>query len=611
MCGVVAICSYRGGAINRDELCTIRDYMTARGPDGLGEWFSDDGRLAMGHRRLSIIDLSERASQPMISADGRYVISCNGEIYNYKILRSELEEKGYVFRTQSDTEVILQLYADRGEEMVKNLRGMFAFTIFDTKETKLLIARDPYGIKPLYYSDDGRVVRIASQVKALLAGSAVSSERDPAGLAGFYLFGSVPEPYTCYAHIRAVPAGSYITIDENGLCDAKRYYSISEVFHETNPQNQTGSCDDVIRNALLDSIKHHLVSDVTVGAFLSSGIDSGSLVGLMKDAGQQEIKTVTLSFTEFNDQHHDESLQSQRLAEYYGTKHTNRVVTEQEFREDLPCIFDAMDQPSIDGINTWFVAKAAKELGLKVAISGLGGDELFGGYPSFTDIPRWVKWIGPVKHAAQTLGQLVKGMPNVRAKTSALLQFGHDYYGAYLARRGLFMPWELPELMGEEMAHEGLERLKPIEHIANEVALLPTADYAKVAALESSLYMRNQLLRDADWAGMAHSVEIRVPLVDSILLQQIAGRLPLLRANQRKLALANSPSKPLPDEITYRKKSGFETPVSIWLNTNKHLQSWRSQTGLSKSNCHWSRRWAFEVLNHSQESINASIRLAA
>lgn len=598
MCGVVAIYSYGDSTVNRDELRAIRDHMTSRGPDGQGEWFSDDGRAGMGHRRLSIIDLNDRAAQPMLSSDRRFVISFNGEIYNYKALRRELESKDVVFRTQSDTEVLLHLYADRGEAMVESLRGMYAFALFDAYENKLLLARDPYGIKPLYFADDGREVRIASQVKALVASGVVSKERNPAGLAGFYLFGSVPEPYTLYESIRAVPAGSLINIDRHGVHAARSYFSISWVFSdsETHRVNSEDN-EDSIRDALLDSVKHHLVSDVPVGAFLSAGIDSGALVGLMRDAGQSEIKTVTLSFDEFRNRHRDEGPHAQQVARYYETEHTNRIVAEQEFRDDLPLILDAMDQPSIDGINTWFAAKAARELGLKVAISGLGGDELFGGYPSFRDIPRWVKWIGPVKQIAINMAKLLRGSQAVKAKTSALLQYGHDMHGAYLVRRGLFMPWELPGLMGEDAAREGLHRLRPLEHIANAVTPLPTTGFGKIASLESALYMRNQLLRDADWAGMAHSLEIRVPLVDAFLLQRIAPWLLVSGVKRRKHVLAECPARPLPDEIVNRNKSGFETPVPLWLKTNSLLRSWRSQSILLKDNCHWSRRLAFGIMH--------------
>jgi len=346
--------------------------MAARGPDGVGEWYSSDERIGLGHRRLTIIDLSERGAQPMASADGRLVVTFNGEIYNYRQLRASLERRGYAFRSQTDTEVLLHLYAEKGEAMVGELRGMFAFGLWDAEKGALLLARDPYGIKPLYYADDGWTLRFASQVKALVAGGRVSRAQEPAGWVGFCLFGSVPEPFTTYQEIRALPAGSTLWVDRIGPREAKRYFSIADTYREAEVARLPAEGEDLqvaARDALVDSVRHHLVADVPVGAFLSSGIDSGALVGLMRDVGQQDIQTVTLAFEEFRGTREDEAPLAEEVAARYGTRHTTRFVTEQEFRDDLPRILDAMDQPTIDGINTWFVSKAAHELGLKVAIS--------------------------------------------------------------------------------------------------------------------------------------------------------------------------------------------------------------------------------------------------
>ena len=394
MCGLAGLYAYHYAAnpIDLAELRTIRDHMAARGPDGEGEWLSADGRIGFGHRRLAIIDLSDRAAQPMASADGKIVIVFNGEIYNYRALRSDLESKGYVFRTQSDTEVLLQLYASKGAAMVRDLRGMFAFGLWDADKQGLLLARDPYGIKPLYYADDGWTLRFASQVKALVAGRRTGLDPDPAGWAGFFLFGNVPEPYTIYRDIRAVPAGATLWIDRRGLHEPERYFSLPQVFAEAERPAARPDAQSRIRAALIDSVRHHLVADVPVGIFLSSGVDSAALLGLMRDAGHDDIHAITLRYEEFRDRHEDEAPLAGVVARHYGARHTIRTVTHEEFRADLPKIFTAMDQPTIDGINTWFVAKAARELGLKAAISGLGGDELVGGYPSFTDIPRWVRW---------------------------------------------------------------------------------------------------------------------------------------------------------------------------------------------------------------------------
>src|SRR5262252_5500968 len=333
MCGIAGIYAYHYAAnpVDRAELRQIRDHMAARGPDGFGEWYSSDERLGFGHRRLTIIDLSERGAQPMLSADGKLVITFNGEIYNYRQLRASLEARGRKFRSQTDTEVLLHLYAEKGEAMVHDLRGMFAFALWDADKSALLLARDPYGIKPLYYADDGWTLRFASQVKALLAAGKVSRDPEPAGWVGFALFGSVPEPFTTYQEIRALPAGSTLWVDRLGTHKVKQYISIAESYCQAeaasspiNDESQQHSA----REALLDSVRHHLVADVPVGAFLSSGIDSGALVGLMRDAGQRDIQTVTVAFEEFRGRSEDEAPLAAEIAARYGTRHTTRIVTE-------------------------------------------------------------------------------------------------------------------------------------------------------------------------------------------------------------------------------------------------------------------------------------------
>ena len=617
MCGIAGIYAYHyaANAIDRAELRRIRDHMVARGPDGIGEWYSQDERMGLGHRRLTIIDLSERGAQPMTSADGKLVVTFNGEIYNYRQLRASLESRGHTFRTQTDTEVLLHLYAQKGEAMVDDLRGMFAFGLWDAERSALLLARDPYGIKPLYYADDGLTLRFASQVKALLAGGKVSRSPEPAGWVGFCLFGSVPEPFTTCQKIRALPAGSTLWVDRGGARKTKQYFSIAEMYCRAETVRSTANDEDLrvgAREALLESVRHHLVSDVPVGAFLSSGIDSGALVGLMRDVGQQEIQTVTLAFDEFRGKPDDEAVLAGQVAALYGTRHSTRVVAEPEFRNDLPMIFEAMDQPTIDGINTWFVSKAAHELGLKVAISGLGGDELFGGYSSFRDLPRWVRFLalparlpmaGKVFHGV--IEQLNRYALDLSPKTAALVTYGGTYAGAYLLRRGVFMPWELGRLMDPDVAIEGLRRLGPLDHIANVLIPAPKTAFSKVATFEASLYMRNQLLRDTDWASMAHSLEVRVPLVDRVLLKKLSPILLDAKKACGKDWLSESPRRPLPEQIRLRPKTGFSTPIQSWINgTNLHPHAAGKRSPIRG---HWSRRWAVDVLRHGNVDISRPI----
>lgn len=575
--------------------------MSPRGPDGVGEWFSSDGRIGLGHRRLAIIDLSEAGSQPMTNEDGSIQLVFNGEIYNYQALREKLIQHGHSFRSHSDSEVLVHLYEERGEDMVHELRGMFAFALWDANRKALLLARDPYGIKPLYYADDGWSVRVASQVKALLAGSHVSLLPEPAGIAGFYLTGSVPEPFTIYQEVRAVPAGSVVWVDHLGASQPKSYFSIAQVFQEARDETARKSEAELQQNvhdALLDSVRHHLVADVPVSAFLSAGIDSGTVVGLAREAGVKGLQTVTLAFEEFRRTHDDEAPLAREVAHTYGTNHRTRPLDEAEFQRELPKILFVMDQPSIDGINAYFISKAAAEAGVKVSLSGLGGDELFGGYPSFQDVPRWVN-SSRLLSMVPGLGKLVRATASnllprgASPKLSGMLEYGGTYPGAYLLRRGLFMPWELKDIIGEEMAIEGLRRLAPLRMIGDAMRPDPKLSYSRVATLEASLYMRNQLLRDTDWASMAHSIEVRVPLVDAKLLKCLA---PLLSsrpdlATKRFLAGIAQPSLPL--GVTSRAKTGFNVPLNHWLERNTKLDVWRRLPVLTRPGTHWARRWAY------------------
>ncbi len=619
MCGLAGIFAYRPDAppVDGAELLAMRERMLARGPDGAGLWLAEDGRFGLAHRRLSIIDLSAAGAQPMASGDGRYRIVFNGEIYNYAALREELAARGYGFRSHADTEVLLALYAEQGEAMLAQLRGMFAFALWDTQARSLFLARDAYGIKPLYYADDGRTLRVASQVQALRAGGAIDTTADAAALAGFYLFGTVPEPLTALQAVRALPAGSWLRVRDGRVEGPRRWFALGAAWREAAAAAEHGSAggDAIalqIADALRDSVRHHLVADVAVGAFLSAGIDSGALVGLMAEA-EQPPQTLTVAFDEFRGLPQDESPLAAEVAAHYGCSHRVHLVSESGFRADWPRILAAMDQPSIDGVNTWYASQAARVAGLKVAVSGLGGDELFGGYPAFRDLPRWRRWLGPAAHipglgvAVRRLGQsLSSAAPftfdlspftsRISPKALSLFEYAGSWPGAWLLRRGLFMPWELPALMGEEAARAGLERLQALELIGDAMTPDPGTDFGRVAALEAGLYMRNQLLRDADWAGMAHGLEIRVPLVDTELLRRVA---PLLAAGDAralgKQALACAPRRALPEAVRRRAKTGFTVPFADWLGRIDGLDVWQRVPALARPGCHWSRRLAYAL----------------
>jgi len=574
MCGINAIYAYRDAApaVDRDEVIATRECMHSRGPDAGDAWFSDDGRAGFGHRRLAIIDLSPGGAQPMHF--GPLSIVFNGEIYNYRELRAQLEARGRRFTTQSDTEVLLQLYDEKQERMLGELRGMFAIALWDGARRRMLLARDPYGIKPLYYADDGGTIRIASQVRALAASGNVSKQFDPAGAAGFFLRGTVPEPFTMYRAIRVLPAGSYAYVDANGVREPVQYFSIAATLRDAVESGGTFNDEQrrgIVHDAVLESVRYHLVADVPVGAFLSAGIDSTAVVALAREGGATDLQTMTLRFEEYRGRVNDEAPLAAMVAQQYGVRHAIQELTLPQFRAELPRIFAAMDQPSVDGLNSFFISKAAHELGLKVAMSGTGGDELFGGYTSFRDIPRWM----PLTSVLSRVPKLGDGVQRLNAalarrsrhispKMGEIVRYGGSYAGAYLVKRGRFLASELPSLLGDEIAREGLARLDLLRLIEQTVTPDPGNGFARVAALESSLYLRNQLLRDMDWASMAHSLEVRVPLVDAHLLRKVAPAL-VTRRERGKQLLASSARPPLPAEVQQRRKTGFTLPIKEWL----------------------------------------------
>ncbi|CAI8723534.1 asparagine synthase (glutamine-hydrolysing) [Methylococcus capsulatus] len=607
MCGLAAIFSYRSGAlpVEEMELLRIREAMAARGPDGAGLWLSQDRRVGLAHRRLSIIDLSEAGAQPMATPEGDLRIVFNGEIYNYRALRRQLEDLGHRFVSHSDTEVLLHGYREYGRSLVHRLRGMYAFVLWDEARKGLFLARDPLGIKPLYYADDGATIRAASQVKALLAGGCVDTAPEPAGHVGFFLWGHVPEPYTLYKGIRALPPGSTLWVDgEHRQTDT--FFRLRDLYAQAEaamPRAEDAGRPERLAEALRDTVRHHLIADVPVGVFLSSGIDSTSIAALTAEAltasgpgrggltgKPDQLRTVTLAFSEFEGTPEDESPLAETVARRLGARHVTRRIAREDFEADYPKLLAAMDQPSIDGVNTWFVSKATREAGLKVALSGLGGDEIFGGYSSFHQIPAAVRRLRPFASLPRWGRAFrVVSAPLLRHFTSpkyaGLLEYGGGYGGAYLLRRGLYMPWELPRLLDPDLAREGWAALQTLARLEQTIDGIGNPRL-KVSALETEWYMRHQLLRDADWASMAHGLELRVPFVDAEFLRSVAGDMassrPLTKRDMTRV-LAHA----LPEEVIHRPKTGFTIPVQRWAS---ELVGLRDKAGY--------RPWAQHLYHH-------------
>ncbi|MGB3541485.1 asparagine synthase (glutamine-hydrolyzing), partial [Rubrivirga sp.] len=378
MCGIAAHFAYRNRPPGRDGVVRACDRMATRGPDGRGTWTSPSGTTQLGHRRLAIIDLSTDGNQPMEHADAGVTVVFNGEIYNHAELRRGLEARGHRFRSSSDTEVLLRLYVEHGADFAERLRGMFAFALWDERAGGLLLGRDPYGIKPLYVADDGRSLRAASQVRALLAMGGVDTSPEPAGHAGFFLWGSVPEPYTLYRGIRAFPPGHTQWVGPDGAEQPRPFATVPSLLRHAEESGGVAEPRQAVREALLDTVRAHLVADVEVGVFLSAGRDSTTLAALATEAGGR-LRSVTLGFDEYAGTPNDEVPLAEAAARHYQTDHRTVRVGQREFAGLAGPFFEAMDQPTLDGLNTYLVSRAAAETGLKVVLSGLGGDELFGG----------------------------------------------------------------------------------------------------------------------------------------------------------------------------------------------------------------------------------------
>lgn len=573
MCGLCGVVSYRsdGGRSDPQSLTRMCDAMRSRGPDGRGRWDSPDGLVQLGHLRLAIIDLSEDGAQPFGTPDGRFTIVFNGEIYNYRELRAELGSAGTAFRSHSDTEVIVELYRKAGPDAFRRLRGMFALAIWDAQERELVLARDPFGIKPLYVADDGRTLRFASQVKALVAGGGIGLEVEPAARVGFFIWGHVPEPFTLYRNIRAFPAGHHQTFGPAGAGRQVAFASLRDTMIGAEATRRALGDDErreVVRAAVADSIRYHHEADVPVGIFLSAGIDSSVIASTSGEEVGPGSTTFTLGFEEFRGGERDETPLAQETAEHLGTAHVTRWVTSSDFGDAFEPLLASMDQPSIDGVNTYLVSKLAAEAGLKVVLSGLGGDEMFGGYPSFVDVPKLVRLARAVPGGRQ-LGPALRAVSSgwlgrfTSPKYAGLLEYGTGVFGAYLLRRSLFMPWELPAFLDPDLVAEGLDRLALVDRGEEAIRGIDNP-YAAVTVLEMTHYMRDRLLRDSDWASMAHSLELRVPLVDWTLFEQLA---PLIASASppRKGDLARVPRQDLPSQVVDRRKTGFEVPVRDWL----------------------------------------------
>lgn len=601
MCGIAGFVAHAGGPDLPAGLERMRQALVHRGPDDTGTWLAPGGVAGFAHTRLAILDVSAAGHQPMAVADGRFTITYNGEIYNFAELRRSLEQRGVRFQSHSDTEVILRLYEARGPACFEQLRGMFALAIWDAHTRTCVLARDRLGIKPLYYhrSAAGRVT-FASEVRALVASGLVPAEVDPEGVFGYFRSGSVPEPLTLIAGVRAVEPGHYLTVREGGV-DRHRYWDLQFPSSAAEAVNAV----DRVRAALLDSLRHHFVSDVPVGIFLSGGIDSTALLALSRTFRDGELRTFSITFPGFLE---DEGDVARRTAAHFGTRHVECPMTAELTKGLFGEFLAAADQPSIDGLNTFTACRLARQHDTKVVLSGLGGDELFGGYPSWRAVPKLLDWA----RVARLTGPLGRGLVQVAALVAAPkvarlgdLLTGHlDLAEAYAVFRGIYTRAESATLT------EHYTGVAPIRHAP---PALPAGDVTvgdTISRLELTRYMRNQLLRDADTMSMCWGVELRVPFLDHSFVETLLT-IPSAQRLQRGKSLLVRAVPEIPAWIAQAPKRGFLFPIEQWLEGDWVEAFSEVERRAVVPTGSWYRKWSVLAFERWLEGVRSSRPSAA
>jgi len=617
----------------------ITDAIRYRGPDGAGMWATPAGDIVFGHRRLAILDLSEAGAQPMIDAASGCAVTFNGEIYNFGELRGELEALGEQFHSTSDTEVVLKAYRCWGLAVIPRLRGIFAMAIWDPRSRSVHLIRDQMGIKPLYWTTvrnsplGKEVLLFASEVRGLLASGVVERRLDPAGVASYLSQGFVVGPSTIVEGVQLLPAASILSITPgNGDQDAnvhtlQCYWSLpSSVGRHTS--------EEELREELANTVRMQLVSDAPLGIFLSGGIDSSAVAALASEAQPGAVHTFTIGFDEAG---LDESQYAARVAAAIGSRHANVTLHEEDFLQQLPDASAAIDQPTFDALNTYFVSRAARQAGMTVALAGTGGDELFGGYRSFVELPKMLRagaWVprgleGPIAGTYRLSAGLVWNLlgrtpPQTRwGKIADVACAAHDLLGLYQTSYALFTRETQSRLAAARVqAAQSAQDFGLPGEVARawRARVQGSESLHAISLLELSSFIGERLLRDTDAASMAVSLEVRVPLLDHVLCEKVAGMDPGRRFSPpgkkrllRDLALAR-----LDPALFDRPKSGFVLPIGKWakrrlqpemerllsdaalvsrvgLNPRTVQTLWRSYVS-GKPGLYWSRVWSIYVL---------------
>lgn len=627
MCGIAGIL----GPSNDDALDVVRMMLNAmvhRGPDQHGLWRSSTPGAVLGHRRLSIIDLSEAGRQPMQDTASGVVLSYNGECYNYLELKSQLQKAGYRFRSSSDTEVLLNAYLEWGINFVDRVRGMFAIAIWDPNIGESLLIRDRLGIKPLYYTVCNGSVLFASEVRSLLATGSVPRHIDPNAVASYLWQGFVPGPDTIVKDLKRLAPGTLMRIRADGsVIEQREYWRLPGAPTTLRREDAVEVC----QAELARSATEHLAADVPLGVFLSGGVDSSAMAALAQRGSAQSITTYNIRFDEPD---YDESVYARQVSDVLGTDHRELTLTEAMFSDQLDDALGALDQPTFDGINTYFVSRAVKDAGLTVALAGTGGYELFGGYSSFKDLPKarsFTRAFGVLPSFARNIAGkagltlVSRGAGEVRpqvrwGKLRDLLDTRGDMLGLYQVSYALFSQ----DFFSALLQAPGAERewgLDPVSAASHRSALRnDNGVLEQISRLELANFLGERLLPDTDTASMAVSLEVRVPLLDHQFIESLAQLSSAERYAPigRKQFLRTAISGQIDPAVFDRPKAGFELPLEKWcrnrlagdldatfrdinlahsigLDAESVARLWRAFTA-GAPGLYWSRLWGIFVL---------------
>ncbi len=616
MCGINGIIGALTGEQGTERVSRMNDAMTHRGPDAAGI-FADNG-IALGHRRLSIIDLDPRSNQPFYSPDRKYVMVFNGEIYNYKIIRNSLTFNNWT--TESDTEVLLHAYIQWGSRCLDMLEGMFAFAIWDCEKRELFVARDRMGIKPLYYCHAKADFAFSSEIRALMHSGIPERKISTQALPDYLMYHTVHAPETIVNGVFMLMPGHFMRVSD-GAITAEEYWNPETLVKTIQPT--AAEAKEQVRYLLTEAVKKRLVADVPFGAFLSGGIDSSAVVALMAGNMSRPVDTFNIAFDESE---FSEAKYARMVAEKFGTRHHEIVIRPESFLKQIPDALKDADHPGADGINTWVVSKAAKEAGVTMVLSGLGGDEFFGGYDVFKQLYRLEskKWVMSFPRPLRAMaGNMLKMMkPGVASQKMAALLVQDYWYLEYTYRfsRMSVLEKDVSVLLSEKKRFANSVYNIVLQNCGTESAGERFHLFTRISLAEMRTYLHNILLRDTDQMSMAHALEVRVPFLDHTLVEYLISLPQELKISRHapKELLIKSLGDLLPHELVHRPKMGFTFPWAQWLKTDlkdfceTHLNALATRPEFDKQGINqlwtafkagkpearWANIWNLVVLEH-------------